>query len=279
MLVYDFPVGAKCTSLLYKHQKINIEQAKRMMCFCICPGPAFLITALGSIMLGNNVSGIILYISQIISSLLIGIILGIHARINNRCQNSSENNNKNAEPVISCLIGSASDGAYSIIEMTALILIFSLFENILSTSVKSFFESIMNNGTGYGRELSVVIPIIMEVTGGCQSVKDASLPLWMFSLCVGFGGLCVHFQIFSVIRNIPLSRKRYIVFRMINALLSAVVTKVICIFYDPVITTMTVGGGDTAYFSAKTVTGSIAMLIMSVIFVITMHRDRTLKLR
>ena len=52
-LTGGFPVGAKCVSLLYEEGRLNKEQADRMMCFCVCPGPAFLIPALGCIMLGN----------------------------------------------------------------------------------------------------------------------------------------------------------------------------------------------------------------------------------
>ena len=279
-LVGGFPVGAKCTSILYHRKKINSEQAQRMMCFCICPGPAFLITALGNIMLGNNMSGVILYASQIISSLLIGIILGLSARINKRCTVYHQTGNvKKAEPVIPCLIGSASDGAESIIGMTALILVFSMFSDLISAAAGYLSGSSAQSGIFLRRELSVIIPVIMEVTGGCQAVKDASMPLWAFSLCVGFGGMCVHFQIFSLVRDIPVSIKKYLAFRILNSVLSAAVTRAFCVFYAPAVSAMTVGGGDRACFSAKTVTGSIAMLVMSVIFVVSMQRDRRLRLR
>ena len=71
-----FPVGAKCVKLLYENRKINENEAERMMYFCVCSGPAFLITAVGAMMMGNVMSGVVLYVSQIISGLILGTISG-----------------------------------------------------------------------------------------------------------------------------------------------------------------------------------------------------------
>ena len=78
-----YPVGAYCVKSLYKNGAINSEQLNRMMCFCVNFGPAFIISALGQMLLNNHKLGIILFLIQVFSSALIGIILGIIARIKN----------------------------------------------------------------------------------------------------------------------------------------------------------------------------------------------------
>lgn len=265
-LIGGFPVGAKCVSLLYKEGRLNKEQANRMMCFCVCPGPAFLITALGCIMLGNVQSGIIIYISQILSSLITGTALGIFFRFTDRSDKCSKGAmNIKTTDIISCITGAVTDGAESIINMSAMIIFFSVFENALRNLITAL------TGSDSGSLISAVTACFLEVTGGCQAVKDAALPLYFFSVCVGFGGMCVHFQIFGVLEDVPVSRLKYLIFRVFNAVLSGAVTWLICIFYIPTAVSVAVGGGDSAYISERTATGSIALLFMSVVFVLSIQ--------
>ena len=264
-----FPVGAKCVSVLYNDKRLSDEEAGRMMLFCVCPGPAFLITALGYIMLGSIESGFIVYISQIISSLIIGIILGCFSRFKNRnaFNNTVRYSNNRQYSVISCLIESARDGADSIIIMTALILFFTMVLGVVSRMILYFTAK-----TNIDPDIvSAVVSSFAEVTGGCQAVKNAGLPLWYFSACVGFGGICVHFQIFGILSDIPVRRADYLLFRCLNAFLSFAVTWLICQFYEPSVYTVLRIGEDTACLSTNNITGSIALLIMSVIFVLSAH--------
>ncbi len=268
-LTGGFPVGAKCVSLLYEESRLNKEQADRMMCFCVCPGPAFLITALGCIMLGNIQAGIIVCLSQILSSLIIGTALGMIFRFTDKSVKFDKVSvNIKTTDIISCITGAVTDGAESIINMSAMIIFFSVFENAFR-SLTAFLT-----GGDSGSMISAVTASFLEVTGGCQAVKDSALPLYFFSVCVGFGGMCVHFQIFGVLENVPVSRMKYLIFRFVNAVLSGAVTWIICIFYIPAEVTAVVGGGYSAFISERTAAGSIALLFMSVVFVLSIQGMR-----
>ena len=59
---------------MYETKQISLNQARRMSLFCVGAGPAFLITAVGTVLLGNTKLGIILLVSQLISGLILGII-------------------------------------------------------------------------------------------------------------------------------------------------------------------------------------------------------------
>ena len=275
-LVGGFPVGAKCVQLLYAKGVITSQQAERMMLFCVCSGPAFLITAVGAVMLRNPGAGIVLYASQAASCIIIGAILGIISRRKSDSCNEKKNSisvQSQEDSIITSLIQASTDGAYSIISMTALVLIFSLFVNILGSS--GFTDAFSSGLSFFGvspRTAKTVLPIILEVTGACKAVCDSSMPLWYFSLAAGFGGLCVHFQIFDILKDVPIRRGRYLIFRVINAVLSSLIAYIVCRFYSPTAETFTVFGGQQAELSATTAAGSAVLVIMSVVFALTMRR-------
>ncbi len=272
-----FPVGAKCVSVLYSQKKITTEQARQMMYFCVCPGPAFMISAVGTVMLGNRNAGVIIYISQIISGMIIGIITG-YANNRKTAEYKTEKvclSYKDNSGITSHILASVSDAADSVIGMTALILLFSMMENVIrNTGLYDLLGSLVSFSGADERFARIILPVLLEVTGGCNAVKEASLPLWCFALCTGFGGLCVHMQIFHICSDIHLKYGRYLLFRVINAMLSAVITFFICRVFSPAVQVFAAGGGDTAHISSATAAGSISLIVLSVIFVLTMHRGR-----
>lgn len=277
--VGGFPVGAKCVQLLYDRKKITETQAQRMIIFCVCPGPAFLITAVGAIMLKNITVGIILYISQIISCIILGIISRYiyitEKRINENINNEplSEKTEHLDKNIVSAFILSCSDGATSVISMTALVLIFSLFINVAEKNGITSFISDIFNLLGMNSSISnVILPIILEVTGACSKICGGGLPLWVMSFAVGFGGMCVHLQILDILRNIKINKTRFILFRFVNAAISAVITYIICIFYNPVSDTFATSENSSFALTYGTVAGTVALIFMSIFFLLSLEK-------
>ncbi len=275
-LIGGFPVGAKCVQLLYKDKKITPEQAQRMMLFCVCSGPAFLITAIGAVMLHNIEAGIILYITQIFSCIIIGICTGIYSRIKNK-NSVNEDTEKGAvkekSSAVTAILEASSDGAESVMSMTALVVIFSLLLNVFSKSgmaelLTSFFGILGMQP----RQSEIIIPIISEVTMACNEIKNLSLPVWYFSMAAGFGGICVHMQIFGILRNVPINREKYILFRLINTVISTTAAYIVFMLYSPTTETFSVFGGTEAEFSATTLIGSAALIIMCAVFLLSLRK-------
>ncbi len=271
-LVGGFPVGAKCVRLLYDNKQISSTQAQQMMLFCVCSGPAFLITAIGSIMLNNIKSGIILYISQIVSC----IILGVISRIiypENSVFKSSDKKTKNKANIVSSFILSSSDGAKAITEMTALVVLFSMFINIFEdTGLNSSVEFLLLH-IGISKQLSdVIIPIFLEITSACSKICNGGLSLWVLSFAVGFGGICVHLQILSILNGIKVQKFRFIVFRFINASISCIITYIICIFYNPVSETFATQNIYDTSLTSSTMAGTASLVIMCIIFLISLRK-------
>ena len=67
------PIGASMSADLYRKGIISKEQCSRMLCFCVNPGPAFVISTVGLTMLGSAKTGVLIYASLIISSLITGV--------------------------------------------------------------------------------------------------------------------------------------------------------------------------------------------------------------
>ena len=275
-LIGGFPVGAKCVQLLYSGKKITPEQAQRMMLFCVCSGPAFLITAIGTVMLHNIEAGIILYITQIFSCIIIGICTGIYSRIKNKnsgIKNTDENTVKIKSSSVTAILEASSDGAESVMSMTALVVIFSLLLNVYSKSGAADMLTSLFCAAGMQTSQSeIIIPIISEVTMACNEIRNLSLPVWYFSLATGFGGICVHMQIFGILRDVPIKRGIYILFRLINAVISTLAAYAVFKLYSPTTEVFSVLGGAEAETSATTLIGSAALIVMCAVFLLSLRK-------
>lgn len=275
-LIGGFPIGAKCVRILYDKKEITILQAQQMMLFCICSGPAFLITAVGTIMIGNITVGVILYISQVLSCIILGIISRFLYLKRNTYQRLFSDKNKTELPkinIISSFILSCSDGAKSITEMTALVVLFSLLINTAEQKGIFFFISQIFSVLGADNRFSeAIIPIIFEVTGACSKVCEETLPLWLLSFAVGFGGLCVHFQIFGILGELHINKLQFLLFRLINAIFSAIITYIICIFYNPTLYIFATADISGRAVSSSSPAGAIALVIMSVVFLLSLRK-------
>ena len=247
-----FPVGARCVKLLYESGEISEKQAERMMKFCVCSGASFLITAIGAIMLNNITAGIILYVSQILSGIVLGIVSGIFSKREEERKNSVKKSE--SMDIIQVFIMSSSDGAGAIVELTALVCIFSMLINVMATpGADNYF-----------------LAGIMEVTTACRKIVEKGCPLWALSLAVGYGGLCVHLQIFSLLKGIKINKLVFELYRLANAALSSFITYLICRLLNMSVQTFAISGNASAELTSTSIAGAISLVIMSGIFLLSL---------
>ena len=261
-----FPVGAKCVSILYKQKIVPRQQAQRMMYFCVCSGPSFLITGIGTIILKNQMAGVMLYMSQLLTGIIIGISVGLYSRIKKR-ENITDNfsEKENTHGISDSFICAAEDSAASIITMTALICFFSMLISVYNATG-------VNEALGSIRELRLLVPIFTEVTNGIITVKNTGMPIWWYSAAVGFGGICVHFQIKLLLKDVPFSFSKYLLFRLINCIISVMVTKAVCQIFLPAEEVFRLFDNTEAEFFSVGITGSLAMIIMCIVFLLSIRR-------
>ena len=73
-LAGGYPTGAVLCRALYEEKKITAAEAARLMEFNVCGGAAFILTAVGTVLLQNKNAGWILYASCVLGALGIGAL-------------------------------------------------------------------------------------------------------------------------------------------------------------------------------------------------------------
>ena len=198
-LISGYPTGAVLTHSLYKDGLINEKEAKGLMSFNFSGGCAFIISAVGGIIYNNIKAGIILFISSVLSSLIIALIkrpVGVVKSINQTRLNDAL-----------CL--GVESSVKSLAVMSAYIILFSSIMNIVK--IPPF-----------------LLPLIEITNGICKGEKLLPLPFCAFFL--SFGGLCVHFQLFSFLRDMHISYFNFLINRLFGASLSYFICKIILHF-------------------------------------------------
>ena len=184
-LIGGFPVGTKMTAMLYENGRITKNQAQRLCMFCK--------------------AGIIMFISLCLSS----IILGILSRFFDDGNEIKSSNKTYGQSPLLALSSSVSDNVNSILSICAWVILFSAITECIRQ---------MN----LGDNVYTAFVSFLEVTKGCSQIAEKStLPI--ITAIIGFGGFCVHCQVYSFIRATGLKYIRFFTGRVINGALSSLI--------------------------------------------------------
>ena len=268
-LIGGYPVGAKSIAALWKKGVLTEKQADRMLCFCVNSGPAFVITAVGCGMLGSVKSGVLLLICLMLPPLLFGVVLGVFARIK-----GGDFGNVPEIPIekapqtgVSALVSATTDASRATFIMCAFVILFHTFEALLGASgFLTFFARTLCR-CGVSPDASqVLLPALLEVVGGCTACAASSVGLPFFAFVLGWGGLCIHFQIFAMIGNLPFSKLHFFAFRFLHGICSAFFVRLgqrMLPIEIPAFSAVTV---PTSAAFASSLPGTVALLALSAFF-------------
>ena len=173
-LTGGYPSGARGIKALLDSGEITQKQARRMLCFTVGAGPAFVISVTGSGLLGSVQTGIILFISQLSAALVLGILVGLFARGEEAPAEARGGASSASMPVSSALVEAASDGASSMISMCSFVILFSALLVILDQSgISSFLKEVFSSFGLHDRIASSLVPVLLEVTTGSTAAAAA----------------------------------------------------------------------------------------------------------
>lgn len=204
-LIGGFPVGTKMTASLLEEGRITQNQAQRLCMFCVNGGPAFIITAVGVNMLGNFRAGVVMFVSLSLSSLVLGFISRF---FDDKCYIKLSSKSNGQSPLLA-LSSAVADNINAILSICAWVVIF----NGLTECIRQI---------KFADNVYMSICAVLEVTNGC-TLTAGKIPLEIIAAIIGFGGLCVHCQIYSFIKESGLKYIRFFTGRIINGGLSAVI--------------------------------------------------------
>lgn len=260
--VGGYPVGAVGIASLLKNKYISENQARRMLCFCVNPGPAFLISAVGDSLYKNRTIGLVLFLAQTTASLTIGIILGLFARRREIIPKVKKELAVRRELSASFIL-STRLACGSAVSLCSLAVLFSAFSSLLLGGLNIGSET--NTG--------IFLRNFLEVTDGCSSLCGARLPIFFTALAVGWGGLCVHFQVFAALPELRIAKLPFALSRAAVGTLGASLTYLIIDYFGITADVFSNIENTKAQLSSLQFCGSLALLISSIMFVVFLGRD------
>lgn len=194
-LIGGYPVGSKLIAMLYNDKIINSKTANILLMFCVSPGPAFVIVAVGNGMLRNSTAGFLIFASCIISSIVSMIVISMILRP--KCALIT----RARMPFSEGIIKSISDASASTIQICSFVVIFSC----IGAAVKEFLPS----------NISTILTSVLEVTNGC--LFSSKISLYLVAFIISFAGIAVHFQIFSFCGKLKIDYTLFYIGRIIHS--------------------------------------------------------------
>ncbi len=184
--------------------------------------------------------GILLFITHILSCITVGILFKFWKRNSNTPiqYKVSKNDNKLQNITVSNLgeiLGSSIQSAVSTILMIGgFVVLFSVIISILNVSgitdlVCILLEPVCHFLGIPSKIVASVFTGFFEITNGINMVsliklKNISLNIIVTAFLLGFGGLSVLLQVFSVVSKSDLSIKPYVVGKILHGIFAAVYT-------------------------------------------------------
>lgn len=230
-----YPMGAKTVNTLYENGNISKKDANILLSFVNNCNPAFILSTIGIAIFNNITIGIILLISHLISAILIGIIYSrkyinstsniIHKKTPNCNIPLKKSNNINLFYVIKTSI---LNSLVTLGNILGFIIIF----NLLSNLIKIILEKI--NVSDF---IITFFSGIFEITNGCNMLNTLDINI-VFKICsisflLGFSGLCILCQIYSVIFEQGFKFLDLLKSKFYHGILSFIITYIILKFLYP----------------------------------------------
>lgn len=276
-LVGGYPAGAQGVKALTEQNQISQKQSRLMMRFCVGAGPAFVISTVGTRFLGSTQIGIILFISQIISAILIGFVSGRFQKIpaKKELAGSTKKRQGSVLDVSTALVESCYSSTVSMINLCSFVIIFSAFISIIDECGIIQFVSNLLVHLGVPQNISsTILPILLEVTGGCADGAKAGIPAEIMAYAINFTGFCVQFQIGATLRNFSFSKIEFTFYRFLHGLLAAIFTHVGLIFFPQVRSTISTVSSNLGYGFSSHTEGSISLILLCICFLASLSYSK-----
>lgn len=248
-MVGGYPIGAKLLNEAVKEKRISEYEGCRMLNFCINAGPAFIISAVGSGILKSEKMGFILLFSHLTASL----IICESSRFFKKPYSNLSPHIKKAISSIDNFVISASDAASVTLNICTFVILFS--------AINSYIEY-------FADELPFLrfLLYFTEVTFAVTKTRN----IYFISFLLGFGGFCIWCQIFSTAKSIKIKPLTFVISRIAHGLLSMTMTKILLFLFPLETETFSNNVVFSKNASVSGVTVGIALLTMSILFVISL---------
>lgn len=216
-LFSGFPSGAKYTTSLVQNKKITIEEASRLLSFTHYANPLFILGMIGSVLLNNQKTAIIILISHIISGILVGIILSKKEKkliIEKSRISSIKNFTYSDKSFGELLSNSIFDSLNTMFLLLGIVTIFLIITTIINQVIT--LPPIAN----------AIVSGILEMTQGVKTVSYLNVSeltkTLMMTGIISFGGFSVHTQVLGIISKEKIKYKYFLLGRILHSILAII---------------------------------------------------------
>lgn len=233
--ISGYPMGAKLACNLKENKICTKVEAERIIAFTNNSGPLFILGTIGVSMFYSKEIGILLLITHFLASLTVGIIFR-NWKKNQDIVSEKYLKISKKESIISIsnlgeILGDSIKNSINlIVTIGGFIVLFSVIISICNQT--HIFDSFSNflNIFGLPKEYSKsIFSGLLELTNGLKissslQTKNLSTNIIISSFILGFGGLSVLLQVYSVISKHGISIKPYFYGKILQAFISAFYT-------------------------------------------------------
>lgn len=242
-IISGYPVGAKIVNKFLEDGTCTKSEAERMLAFTNNSGPLFIIGTVGISLFGDSTIGIILFITHILSCLTVGLLFGFiskHILIKKQrlYRNASHTASYGISDLGTLLSSSITNSISTILLIGGFIVLFSIIISILNnlniTDYISNFLSIIHIPNEYGKS---IFTGLLELTNGINAitsinVKHMSSQIIISAFLLGFAGISIFLQIFSIASKNNLSMKPYFIGKLLQGFIAGFYTFLILNCFD-----------------------------------------------
>jgi sporulation integral membrane protein YlbJ len=242
-IISGYPIGAKIATQFRENNVCSKEECERLLSFTNNSGPLFIIGTVGISMFGNSTIGLLLFITHILACITVGILFRFWKYNSNSFKDDylnsynkkSKKNNDLSFSSLGEIIGNSITNSISTIMMIGgFVVLFSVVISILNSSkVISVLSlllvplfNMLNIPTSF---ISPFLTGLVEITNGINIIS--SIPMKMISVNIiftsfllGFGGVSILLQVFSIVSKTDLSIKPYVIGKLLHGIFAAFYT-------------------------------------------------------
>lgn len=229
-----YPVGAKLACNLLENKQCTKVEAERIISFTNNSGPLFIVGTVGISMFYSKEIGLALLLCHFLASLTVGMLFRNYKKDKDDFYKRVKSTLKKDSPTVSLsnlgetLGESIRNSINLILTIGGFIVLFSVIISIFNES--QIFNLVSNIFVNIGVPENITKAIlsgILEVTNGLKissslQTKSLAANIILSSFLLGFGGISVMLQVYSVIAKQKLSIRPYIYGKFLQAIFSII---------------------------------------------------------
>lgn len=247
-IISGYPTGAKIVSKFKNDGICTPIEAERLLAFTNNSGPLFIIGTVGISLFGNVEIGILLLVTHILACITVGFLFRFWKYNESKKSQSSHTfttSNSSSASISSLgkiLGASITSATRTVVIIGGFVVLFSVIISIVNSSgildilckIINPILKILNISPEFS---SGLISGIIELTNGVSliasvSIKSISINILLSAFILGFGGISVVLQVFSIVSEADISIKPYILGKLLQAIFATLYTYLIINYFE-----------------------------------------------